>query len=163
MSFRINTPNENGSLSQSFKGEPVKVAPEVITYLQGQPPNRIILPSLSIDIPVRISPIKQGYWVVYKDSAGFGEGSTAPGNKGNTVIFAHAREGLFLGLKTIRIGARIYVFTQDRYFTYIVTEIKEVLPNDIEVISPTIDETLTLYTCSGFLDKKRLIVIGKPI
>ena len=42
-------------------------------------------------------------------------------------------------------------------------EIKLAYPNEVEVIAPTEDETLTLYTCSGFNDEKRLVVVGKRI
>lgn len=38
---------------------------------------------------------------------------------------------------------------------------KEVLPESVEVVAPTTDETLTLYTCTGFADQKRLIVTAK--
>ena len=49
------------------------------------------------------------------------------------------------------------------WFNYTVSEIKEVIPSQIEVIAPTPDETLTLYTCSGFGDSMRLIVIAKRV
>lgn len=124
-------------------------------------PNRIILPDLSIDLPVKKAKVITGYWEVFTDTAGWGEGSGIPGQPGNQVIFAHAREGLFLPLRKIKRGMKIYVFNQDKYFSYEVKEIKEVLPNQIETIAPTSDETLTLYTCSGFEDSKRLIVVAK--
>ena len=53
--------------------------------------------------------------------------------------------------------------SQKDWFTYEVKEIKEVFPNQVEVIAPTPDEPLTLYTCSGYKDQKRLIVISKRI
>lgn len=126
-------------------------------------PDRIILPNLSIDLPVKKAKVIAGYWEVFTDTAGWGEGSGVPGQPGNQVIFAHAREGLFLPLRKIKNGMKIYVFNQDKYFSYEVKEIKEVLPNQIETIAPTIDETLTLYTCSGFEDSKRLIVTAKRV
>lgn len=97
-----------------------------------------------------------------KTRLGGGDGSGIPGKEGNQVVFAHAREGLFLPLRSIESGEAIYVFTASKWYRYIVKEIKEVLPTQIEVIAPTEDETLTLYTCSGFSDSKRLIVVAKP-
>ena len=58
---------------------------------------------------------------------------------------------------------KVYTFTDSDWYTYEVTEIKEVLPNETEVIAETEDERITLYTCSGFNDSKRIIVIGKRI
>lgn len=124
-------------------------------------PIRISLPSAGIDIPVRQAKVVNGYWELFNDSAGWGTGSGYPGEKGNIVIFAHAREKLFLPLKKAKIGENVTVFTEEKWYQYKIADIKEVLPTDTEVISPTPDETLTLYTCSGFSDSKRLILTAK--
>jgi sortase A len=101
--------------------------------------------------------------VVWEKEAGFGQGGAAPGEAGNTVIFAHSTPDLFGPLKDINIGSNIYILGQDKYYEYSVVEIKTVMPHEVQVVSPTEDERLTLYTCSGVLDQKRLIVISKPI
>lgn len=149
-------------LSNNFAGEPVKIDESLSGDTQGESPIRILIPDVSIDITIKFAPIQNGYWIVYKDSAGFGQGSSLPGEQGNIVIFAHARQGLFLPLNKVKLGTKIYILSINKYFSYQVSDIKEVNPNQIEVISQTPQETLTLYTCSGFLDKKRLIVIAKP-
>lgn len=127
------------------------------------PPIRIVIPALSIDLPVNEAKIVNGYWELFNEVAGWGTGSAYPDEAGNQVIFAHAREGLFLPLKKAKEGQNITVFTRDKWFQYKISEIREVLPSQTEVIAPTTDETLTLYTCSGFSDSKRLIVIAKRI
>lgn len=124
-------------------------------------PTRIIIPSVSIDTSVKKALIINGYWQVFADSAAWGDQSGIPGRIGNQVIFAHKRSELFLSLKDIAVGAKIYVLTDDKSYSYEVKEIKEVKPNQIEVVAPTTDETLTLYTCSGFGDIERLIVVAK--
>ena len=124
-------------------------------------PNRIVIPALSIDLEVKRAKIIDGFWEVFPDTAAWGSSSGLPGEKGNQVIFAHAREGLFLPLKGVVKGMKIYVTTKDKWYSYEVKEIKEVTPDRIEVIAPTDTETLTLYTCSGFQDSKRLIVVAK--
>ena len=57
----------------------------------------------------------------------------------------------------------VYVLNDDDHYTYEIKEIKEVFPNQTEVVAPTEDETLTLYTCSGFDDARRLIIIAKRV
>lgn len=126
-------------------------------------PNRIIIPSVSIDIPVKKALIVRGYWQVFNDSAAWGDQSGIPGRPGNQVIFAHTRAGLFLPLHDVKVGEKVYVTTNDGWFAYEVKEIKTVLPSQIDVVAPTTDETLTLYTCTDFNDSKRLIVIAKRI
>lgn len=126
-------------------------------------PVRIIIPGISIDLPVKSARIIAGYWEVFNDSAAWGEESGYPGKPGNQVIFAHAKKGLFLLLRNIAVGDNVYVMTDAAWYTYEVKEIKYVYPNQKEVIAPTIDETLTLYTCTGYEDTERLIVVAKRI
>lgn len=126
-------------------------------------PLRVIIPSVSIDLPIRPAQVIKGKWEVFEDSASFGLGSASPGTVGNSVVFAHARKGYFLPLRGIKKDNLIYILTTRDWYTYRVDTIKEVLPTDISVIAPTDDETLTLYTCSGFADSKRIIVAAKRI
>lgn len=126
-------------------------------------PVRILIPNSNIDLKVIPAEIVNGYWETSDTSASYGLGSGHPQSKSNTVIFAHAREGLFFNLKDTKIGEVIYIFTKDKWFRYRVNKITTVYPNQIEVIKPTKEEILTLYTCTGFYDEKRLIVTAIPI
>lgn len=174
----------------TFANEPVIVEGFSPKESSQSLPKKIVAPELSIDLEVKEAKIVEGYWEVFEDSVAWGEGSGLPGEVGNQVIFAHAKEGLFLPLKDIKEGMRIYVLTEgsvdlstlppslaeplrqetgkeelrrSSWYSYEVTEIKEVYPYQTEVIAETEDETLTLYTCSGFADSKRLIVVAKRI
>ena len=150
-------------ISKSFRDEPVEVQGFGEEVKAENPPTRIVIQELKIDLPVEKALIVEGYWEVFDDMAGWGEGTSSPGQAGNQVIFAHARRGLFLPLRNIKQGAKIEVYSGDTKYLYEAKEIKEVTPSQIEVIAPTQDETLTLYTCSGFSDSKRLIVIAKRV
>ena len=150
--------------TDTFAQEPVSVQGfEEGELDEARVPQRVIIPDLAIDLEVEKAEVVGGYWEVFADSAAWGTGSGLPGEAGNQVIFAHAREGLFLPLRSIEVGQKVYVLNEDEWYKYEVYEIKEVYPNQVEVIAPTEDETLTLYTCSGYQDSKRLIVIAKPV
>lgn len=152
------------SLENSFANEPVKVEGfNEVKRQEDKEPLRVIIPTAGIDLPVKRAEIIRGYWEVFPDTAAWGAGSGYPGEAGNQVVFAHAREGLFLPLKDVRIDDKVYIFTKDGWFDYKITEIKDVYPNQIEVVAPTDDETLTLYTCTGYQDSKRLIVTAKRV
>jgi LPXTG-site transpeptidase (sortase) family protein len=125
-------------------------------------PVRILIPKADIDLKVVDAPIVDGYWELSDNTASYGLGSGRPGTKSNTVIFAHAREGLFYNLKDVKLDDIIYVFTKDKWYRYKVNKIDAVYPNQTEVIKPTKNEVLTLYTCTGFYDEKRLIVTALP-
>ena len=151
----------------SFSQEPVSIDKKLLQVNDKQkdklPPVRIVIPSVNIDLPVKEAKVVKGYWEVFPDRAGFGMGSTYPGEIGNQVIFAHARTGLFLPLKKVNIKDKIFISTKTKLFTYQVTAIKEVNPNNTDIIGVTDEKTLTLYTCTGFSDSKRLIVVAKEI
>jgi len=152
----------------SFSQEPVDVDKALLTaktnkFQPKNPPIRIIIPDLNIDLSVKEAKVVKGYWEVFPDSAGFGSGSSYPDETGNQVIFAHARKDLFLPLKEAKLGQPVYVMTKDKWYSYKIEEIKDVLPTQTEMIAPTEDAVLTLYTCTGFSDSKRLIVTAKKI
>jgi LPXTG-site transpeptidase (sortase) family protein len=148
----------------TFADEPVEITGFAIgDYDQSKIPAKIIIPSLSISIPISAAENIGGYWEVFEDQAGWGEGSGLPGEPGNQVIFAHAKEGQFLPLRGVDEGMEIIVLTAGNWYRYQVVEISEVWPNETKVIAPTENEQLTLYTCSGFGDSKRLIVIAEPV
>jgi LPXTG-site transpeptidase (sortase) family protein len=142
--------------------EPIVASKDFKPTKDGNKIVRILVPKNNIDLPVKFSKIVQGYWETSENSASHGEGSAVPGEKGNVVVFAHARIGLFYDLKDVKKDDVVYLFTKEKWHRYKVAEIKTVYPNDITVIQPTKDEVLTLFTCSGFFDEKRLIVKALP-
>lgn len=142
---------------------PVKISPSLLVAKETQnDPVRILIPKVGIDLKVVNAQIINGYWELSENTASYGLGSGQPGTKSNTVIFAHAREGLFYNLKDVKEGDIVYLFTKDNWLRYKINKITAVYPNQIEVISPTKNEVLTLYTCTGFYDEKRLIVTAIP-
>lgn len=163
-SFQLYLRNKQEIKNQQNLLGPIQIDSDLMNSSEawGDYPVKIIIPSVKIDVAVKPSKVLGGVWEIHEDSAGYGLGSALPGRTGNSVIFAHARAGLFLPLRKIKKNDLISVQTKDdRWYSYIVVEKKEVSPDRIEVIAPTIDKTLTLFTCSGFFDLQRLIVIAK--
>lgn len=166
--IKVAAPSTISESVESFSREPVKVDKSLLAGnekkdLAKNPPIRVIIPTLGIDLPVKEAKVVNGFWEVFADSAAFGLGSAYPDEAGNQVIFAHAREGLFLPLRKAKVGQSVMVLTRDKWYSYKIKEIKEVLPNQTDVIAPTKDPILTLYTCSGFADNKRLIITAERI
>ncbi|KKR31705.1 MAG: Sortase family protein [Candidatus Gottesmanbacteria bacterium GW2011_GWC2_39_8] len=151
--------------TSSFAHERVKVDKALTLVKEGARdlPVRILIPDLDIDLTVKEAKVVDGFWEVFPTGAAWGSGSGIPGEAGNQVIFAHAREGMFLPLKQAKVNQSIYIFTKDKWYSYKIREITEVLPDNLAVISPTDDETLTLYTCTGSGDARRFIVKAKRV
>lgn len=144
---------------------PIKADAKILEAkeVEGSLPIRVIIPRLGINLAVTPAKVVDGVWEIPEKTAAFGLGSAPPAVTGNSVIFAHARKGLFYPLRDIKENDEVYVLTNNQWFAYRVRKIEEVLPNQVEVIAPTPDRTLTLYTCSSFADSKRLVVVAKPV
>lgn len=72
-----------------------------------------------------------------------------PGERGNAALAAH-RDTFFRPLKQVRKGDRIQVTTPDGTHEYAVSETRVVDPEDVWVLDPTPQPTLTLVTCYPF-------------
>jgi LPXTG-site transpeptidase (sortase) family protein len=155
---------KNEVYATSFSEEPVQVIGlSTKFYTEEDIPNRIVISDVGIDLPIKKSRVINGYWEVFNDSAGWGEGSGIPGLPGNQVIFAHAKKGLFYAIQEVEKGNLVTIYTANQSYTYQITNIEEVSPNNTNVIAPTDDERVTLYTCSGYKSTKRLLVIAKRV
>lgn len=131
---------------------------------EGVRPSKIIIDSAKIDIPITQSEIVNGVWEISDSGASFLKGSSAPGFGGNIVIYGHNRRAIFGRLKSVKKDDEVRVLNENgEMFKYKVTEILTVNPDQIEVVSPTNQEVLTIYTCTGFLDSKRLVVKANPL
>lgn len=124
-------------------------------------PEKISFPSLNHTLPVASASIVAGEWTLFPDQASW-LSTSAPLTAGNTIIYAHNRVGLFGDLKKLAIGDEIVVSSGGKEFRYQVTELRKVLPDEVNAILSD-ENQLTLYTCDGRFDEKRLVVVAKPI
>lgn len=85
------------------------------------------------------------------------------GQKGNFCIAGHRNftyAEYFKQLGKLATGDEIIVRTKENEYTYLVTDSFIVNPDQVEVLEPTKDSTITLVTCT-IGAKQRLIVKGK--
>jgi LPXTG-site transpeptidase (sortase) family protein len=133
---------------------------------------RVRVEALGIDAEVRT------VGVVFRDGAlnydvprveaGQYAGTGEPGRPGNVVIGGHVSTrgapGVFRSLPSIALGEVIEVFQGEQVHRYEVRSIRTVSPDDVSVMAPTSDETLTLITCYADDDySSRVIVVAKLI
>ncbi|MGP0018409.1 MAG: class D sortase [Candidatus Sulfotelmatobacter sp.] len=77
------------------------------------------------------------------------EGTPLPGEAGNSGIAGH-RDTFFRGLKDIRKNDEIQFQTSTELFRFVVDWAKVVAPNDLSVLAPSTESSLTLVTCYPF-------------
>jgi sortase A len=82
-------------------------------------------------------------------AAGHIEDTALPGQPGNLAIAGH-RDTIFRPVRKLRVGDPLIVRTRDRVYRYRVTRLFVVKPEDVYVLDPTRQPTLTLVTCYPF-------------
>lgn len=137
--------------------------PAVTIEHKNPPPINVYLPRFKTSVDVTLARIFKGVWSIDEQNANYLVSSASPGNEGNIIIYGHNSHEVFGPLRWSNVGDEIVVTnSESKEFTYIVSHIEETTPDDIEWVSAKDTETLTLYTCSGFLNKKRHIVVAYP-
>lgn len=140
------------------------VSPVVTQDVIGHQPTRVVVEGVGIDLPLLSVEIQNGIWPTSLDSANHLSTSATPLQSGNIVIYAHNRPHLFRPLHEVEIGDEIVVKNQDdRAFSYQVESIHVVSPDQIDLVLPTNTEVLTIYTCTGWFDSKRLVIRALPV
>lgn len=84
-----------------------------------------------------------------RKAVGHVPGTAFPGESGNVAIAGH-RDSFFRGLKDVRRGDRIRLYTPDGNFEYSVDSIRLVKPSQTQVLAGSKTPTLTLITCYPF-------------
>ncbi len=122
-------------------------------------PTRIRIPAIGVEFPI----VEGDGWEQLKKGVGHHIGSANPGQRGNMVLSGHddIYGEVFRDLDRLKPGDEIIVYTQDRAYTYIVTETHIVEPTDVQWLAPTDRPTVTLVSCYPYMvDNKRIVVRG---
>jgi LPXTG-site transpeptidase (sortase) family protein len=128
---------------------------------------RIQVPRLGIDLPIAEGDVMRDV-VVQQTPENFAfhlPGTAIPGAGGNSYIYAHARQGMFLALWNARIGDQVVIRTPaGGALKFMVTEIHpRVPPEDTSWVQPFPDERVTLQTSTGpNREDPRFVVVAGP-
>lgn len=127
-------------------------------------PTFMTINSLNLNLPVEPTLINNGKWPTSQSGISFLENSGTLGKSGNLIFYGHNWKTLLGSLQKIKVGDNIVLKSSTgQDFQYSVALIAEVNPNDVSVLEDTSDERITLYTCTGLLDQKRLVVVAKRV
>lgn len=143
--FRIYAASKT-SPSKHFQAKPVKV----------------YMPALGRVLYVSEGEALGSRWVISQTGVSYLTTSAEPGTVGNSIIYGHNTIGVLGGLWRVHEGDSIYVIMDNgQFYKYQVFERKEIDPSQVDILSQTPDSRLTVYTCSGFLDSARFVVVSK--
>lgn len=140
-------------------------SPREIVFASTEPsqtivtPTRLTISSSGIDLPIYGAEIIDNKWQITTQGISYLSTSPLPGQQGNSVMYGHNWANLLGSLKKVKTGDTIEVKNSDgAVYKYVVHFISVVTPDESHIYGNTADYRLTLYTCTGFLDSKRLVV-----
>lgn len=122
--------------------------------------NRIQIPAIGIDAPI----VQGDGWEQLKKGVGQHIGSANPGETGNVVLSAHNDifGEIFRDLDRLKPGDEITIYTNQRAYTYVVSESQVVEPTQVDLMESTSQPTLTLISCYPYLvDDKRIAITSR--
>jgi sortase A len=97
-----------------------------------------------------LHPIFEGVWLTVVDNGpGHWPGSALPGQRGNSVFAGHrvTHSHPFLDMDLLVPGDKVVFDMPYGTFTYSITSITIVQPEDMSIVTPTPEPTLTLFAC----------------
>ena len=125
-------------------------------------PAKIYIPKLEKTLEVSDGFIQNNRWTISVTGVSYLTTSGKIGEPGNVVLYGHNTQEVLGRLWKVQVGDIVEVTDSGgNVRKYEVFERKEVKPNKVEILESTGDSRLTIYTCSGFLDTARFVVVAK--
>ena len=127
-------------------------------------PFKLYIPKIAKILYVSDGYVVDNRWSISETGVSYLTSSAAPGQIGNSVIYGHNRNDILGYLPKVTTGDPIFVvLANGDYVKYEVAETKVIEPTQVEILDQTHDSRLTIYTCSGFLDTARFVVVAEQI
>jgi sortase A len=121
---------------------------------------RIQIPAIKVDAPI----VQGDGWEQLKKGVGQHLGTSNPGEIGNVVLSAHNDifGEIFRDLDRLRPGDEITIYTNQRAYTYVVSDSKVVEPTQVDLMEDTSQPTITLISCYPYLvDDQRIAITAR--
>lgn len=124
-------------------------------------PIRVSIKNLNINLPLLPANVIGNKWDVTSEGASYLLSSPIPGNEGNSIIYAHNWASLFGNLPKVKKGDIVEIeFADKSVKTFVIENTATVSPANGEILKPTNEKKITLYTCVGFLDSQRFVAVA---
>ncbi len=157
-----NVKDDSDENNKADKGEGEKdKKPEKAQLEEGKGIGILNIPKINLEIGI----IEGVRYEDIKYVVGHFPGSPMPGEKGNFAIAGHRISYFgqaFKDINQLEKGDKVKVTYNGKEYTYEITDMYEVNPNETEALNPTKDATITIVTCTTDA-KNRVIVKGKLV
>lgn len=127
-------------------------------------PIQIQIPAVHLDLPIEETVLTNNSWQIADTGASHLTISARPGENGPIIVYGHNTNDKFGPIRWLSEGQEIQLTTQDgKVHLYKIAKTLQVAPDKTSIFFSEKGETLFLYTCAGFADLQRFIVVAKPV
>jgi sortase A len=132
-------------------------------YAYDVQPLKLRIESIHTELNIIPASIVRGEWEVTDEGLSYLASSPIPGTVGNSVLYGHNWKNILGSLPYVKPGNEIIIeMSNGSELLFLVEKTQVVEPTNVSILAPTNEAQLTLYTCYGFLDSKRFVVVAKP-
>ena len=137
--------------------------------------DELVIPKIGVEAPIVFlkATDEKSILTALRDGVVHYSSTALPGERGNVFITGHSSyywwsggkyNSVFSLLDKLVIGDEVYISYKGKRYTYIVSSIKIVSPQDKSVLDPTSEPSVTMMTCTPLgTSFKRLIVRARQV
>lgn len=138
--------------------------PQIASISSFKQPRELRIKRVGIRLPLIASKIEKNTWETTDKGASYLSTAPIPGSFGNAVIYGHNWPNLLGRLVDTKTGDEVEIVYADGSTTKFVIETQaQISPNETHVLQNSNDTRLTIYTCIGFFDSQRFVVVARAL
>lgn len=125
-------------------------------------PTELIITKVSLDLPIEETAINHGIWQIASNVSHLTI-SARPGEQGPIIMYGHNTNDRLGPIRWLSVGDLITLKTADnKIHHYKIARTLTVAPNQMDIFTNRQEESLIIYTCDGFADLQRFVLIANP-
>ncbi|MBI5122771.1 sortase [Candidatus Roizmanbacteria bacterium] len=125
-------------------------------------PTQLIIKKVDIDLPIEETAITNGIWQIASNVSHLTI-SARPGEQGPIIMYGHNTDDRLGPIRWLSVGEIVQIKTADnKTHNYKINQTLTVASNKMDILTQKKGETLIIYTCDGFADLQRFVLIAKP-
>lgn len=123
-------------------------------------PIQLVIPDLRIDLPIIPARLENQTWQLTNQGVSLLQSPLT--NSTGLIIYGHNWKSLLGNLHEVKLGQTVSLqYSDGNIHNYRVETIMTVSPTRLDVLDFAEQDTVLIYTCTGFLDSQRLVVIAR--
>jgi hypothetical protein len=123
-------------------------------------PVQLVIPDQRIDVSITPAQLHNREWQLSNHGVSLLQHG-APRKDAGLIIYGHNWRSLLGNLQQAKIGGKInLIYGDGNVEQYTVQSMLTVSPDRLDVLDLAKPDTLLIYTCTGFLDGQRLVVLA---